>query len=95
MGQGRRSCCKSEIWEHLGSSVGLASDSWVSAQDVISPFMGSSPASGSALTARSLEPASDSLSLPPLLSRSLSLSLSHTHTHTHTHTQNKINFRKH
>ena len=42
-----------------------------SAQVTISRFVGSSPASGSVLTARSLEPASDSasppLSAPPLL----------------------------
>ena len=50
-----------------------------SAQVVISRFVGSSPASGSVLTARSLEPASDSvspsLSAPPLLTLCLSLSL--------------------
>ena len=42
-----------------------------SAQVMISPFVSSSPASGSVLTARSLEPASDSvspsLSAPPPL----------------------------
>ena len=42
-----------------------------SAQVMISRFVGSSPVSGSVLTARSLEPASDSvspsLSAPPLL----------------------------
>ena len=46
------------------------------AQVVISQFVGSSPASGSMLTAWSLEPASESVSLsvsaPPLLSLSLS-----------------------
>ena len=52
-----------------------------SAQVTISQFVGSSPASGSVLTAQSLEPASDSaspsLSAPPLLNTlSLSLSLS-------------------
>ena len=50
-----------------------------SAQVMISWFVGSSPTSGSVLTAQSLEPASDSvsssLSAPPLLSLSLSLSL--------------------
>ena len=57
----------------LGGSV-----SWAStlAQVVISRCVGSSPASGSVLTARSLEPASDSgspsLSAPSLLSLSLS-----------------------
>ena len=47
------------------------------AQVMISPFMSSSLASGSVLTAQSLEPALDSLSpfLSPL-ARSLSLSLS-------------------
>ena len=56
--------------------------SWVrrltSAQVMISPFVSSSPASGSALTTQSLEPASDSvspsLSAPPQLTLSLSLS---------------------
>ena len=49
------------------------------AQVMISRFLSSSPTSGSVLTARSLEPASDSvsssLSAPPLLSLCLSLSL--------------------
>ena len=48
-----------------------------SAQVMISQFVGSSPASGSVLTAQSLEPASDSvsppLSAPPLLTLCLSL----------------------
>ena len=51
-----------------------------SAQVMISRFVSSSPASGSVLTARSLEPASDSvspsLSAPPLLLLCLSHSLS-------------------
>ena len=51
-----------------------------SAQVMISQFMGSSPASGSVLTAQSLEPALDSLSpslsAPPQLALCLSLSLS-------------------
>ena len=50
-----------------------------SAQVMISRFMGSSPTSGSMLTAQSPEPASDSvspfLSVPPLLALSLFLSL--------------------
>ena len=50
-----------------------------SAQVMISLLVGSSPASGSVLTAQSLEPASDSvspsLSAPPLLMLCLSLSL--------------------
>ena len=49
-----------------------------STQVMISWFMGSSPASGSVLTAQSLEPASGSvspsLSTPPLIMLSLSLS---------------------
>ena len=49
-----------------------------SAQVMILQFMGSSPTSGSVLTAQSLEPASDSvspsLSAPPLLALSVSLS---------------------
>ena len=56
------------------------------AQAVISWSMSSSPASGSVLTAQSLEPASESVSpspsVPPLLMFCLSLSLS------------KINMRK-
>ena len=48
-----------------------------SAQVVISQFVGSSPMSGSVLTAQSLEPVSDSvspsLSAPSLLTLSLSL----------------------
>ena len=59
-----------------------------SAQVVISRFMGSSPVSGSGLTARSLEPASDSvspsLSAPPPLTFCLSVSLS----------QNYVNIKK-
>ena len=51
-----------------------------SAQVKVSRFVGSSPASGSGLTAQSLEPASDSVSLslsvPPLLTHCLSLPLS-------------------
>ena len=51
-----------------------------SAQVMISWFMGSSPTSGSVLTAQRLEPASDSVSpslcAPPLLTFSLSLSVS-------------------
>ena len=51
-----------------------------SAQVMISRFVSSSPASGSVLTAQSLEPASDSvspsLSAPPLLMLSLARSLS-------------------
>ena len=53
---------------HLGGSVGRGQ---TSAQVMISRFMGSSPASGSVLTAQSVEPALESvfpfLSAPPLL----------------------------
>ena len=47
-----------------------------SAEVMISRFVGSSPASGSVLTAQSLEPASDSVSLSPTHALPLSLSLS-------------------
>ena len=61
----------------LGGSVGWASD-FGSGQVMISRSVNSSPASGSVLTAQSLEPASDSvspsLSAPPLLMLCLSLS---------------------
>ena len=54
-----------------------------SAQVMISRSMDSSPAWGSVLTARSLEPAWDSvspcLSAPPLLALCLSLSLKYKH----------------
>ena len=60
----------------LGGSVGWAT---TSAQVMTSQFMGLSPASGSVLTARSLESASDSVSPPlstlPLLTLCVSLSL--------------------
>ena len=65
------------------------------AQVMISRSMSSSPVSGSVLTARSLDPASDpvppSLSVPPPLMLCLSLPKINTqkklkkHTHTHTH----------
>ena len=61
-----------EVTGHLGDSVKRPT----SAQVMISRFVSSSPASGSVLTAQSLEPASDSvspsLSAPPPLSLSLS-----------------------
>ena len=54
------------------------------AQDMISWFMDLSPASGSVLTAQSLETASDSVSLSlslfPSPARALSLSLKNKHT---------------
>ena len=46
------------------------------AQVTISQFVGSSPASGSVLTAQSLEPASDSLSLTHARARALPHSFS-------------------
>ena len=56
-----------------------------SAQVMISRFVGSSPVSGSVLTAQSLEPASDSVSpsfsAPPLLTLCHSLSLSKINKH--------------
>ena len=69
-------------WEDVGGKVQsshwkMGRDTWVTqsvarltlARAMILPFMGSSPASGSVLTAQSLEPASDSvspsLSVPP------------------------------
>ena len=58
----------------VAQSVGHPTSAWV----MISQFMSLSPASGCVLTARSLEPASDSVSpspsVPPLLAL-LSLSL--------------------
>ena len=72
----------SELWGARGAqSVG----SPTSAQVMISRFMSWSPVSGSVLTARSLEPGSDSvspsLSVPPLLALSLSLSVSKINKH--------------
>ena len=65
---------------HLGGSVGRT---LTLAQVMISWFMGSSPTSGSVLTAWSLEPASDSvspsLSLPLPCSCSVSLYLKNKH----------------
>ena len=60
------------FWGHMGAQL---LKPLASAQVMISRFMGSSPAWGSVLTARSLEPASDSvfpsLSAPPQLALSL------------------------
>ena len=65
-----------DVLGHLGAQ---SVKRLTSAQVVISRFVGSSPASGSVLTAWSLEPASDSvsppLSAPPLLMLSLYLSI--------------------
>ena len=61
-----------------GAWVARSVERPTSAQAMISWFVSSSPASGSVLTARSLEPASDSvspsLSAPPLFMLCLSLS---------------------
>ena len=68
---------KMHLW---GAWVAQSTERPTSAQVTISWSMSSSPASGSVLTARSLEPASDSLSpslsAPPPLVLCLSLSLS-------------------
>ena len=69
-------------WTWQGAWVAQLVERPTSALVMISQFVGSSPASGSVLTARSLEPASDSMSpslsaLPPLVrvrARALSLS---------------------
>ena len=66
------------IFNHWGTWVAQSVERPTSAQVMISRFVSSSPASGSVLTAQSLEPASDSvspsLSLPLPHSRSVSLS---------------------
>ena len=66
-----------KMW-YRGAWVAQSVERPTSAQVMISRSMSSSPASGSVLTAQSLEPASDSvspsLSAPPLLTLCLSLS---------------------
>ena len=68
-----------------GSWVAQPVEHLTLAQVTISQLMSSSPVLGSALTAQSLEPASDSVSpslfAPPLLALSLSLSLSKINEH--------------
>ena len=69
-----------------GARVAQSVEHLTSAQVTISRSVGSSPASGSVLTARSLEPASDSvsplsLSAPPPLVFCLSLSVSQKQIH--------------
>ena len=77
-------CLKGKI---RGAWMAQSVECPTSAQVMISRFVSSSPTLGSVLTARSLEPASDSvtpsLSAPPLLvlSSSLSLSLSKINKH--------------
>ena len=70
--------CLSLKNKHWGAWVAQSVERPTSAQAMISRFMGSSPASGSVLTAQSLEPASvsvsPSLSAPPP-SRSVSFSV--------------------
>ena len=72
--QGQTSRVKSGSW---GAWVAQSVKRPASAQVTISRFVSSSPASGSVLTARGLEPASDSmspsLSAPPLLMLCLAL----------------------
>ena len=68
-----------KIWKQPGARGAQSVKRWTLAQVTISRSVGSSPASGSVLTAQSLEPASDSvspLSLPLSHSNSVSLSLS-------------------
>ena len=65
-------------WTHIkaGAWVAQSVECQTSAQVTISQFVSSSPVSGSVLTARSLEPVSDSVSLSLLLPCSCSVSLS-------------------
>ena len=69
---------RQEYSQPWGAWVAQSVKRLTSAQVMISQFVGSSPASGSVLTARSLEPVSDSASpslpAPPLLMLSLSVS---------------------
>ena len=69
---------ESENTSHRGTWVAQSVEHLTSAQVTISQSVSSSPASGSVLTAQSLEPASDSVSpsrsAPPLLMLCLSLS---------------------
>ena len=80
------SCLKLKPSGMRGAWVAQPVERLTSAQVMISRFMSSSPTSGSVLTARSLEPASDSvsppLSAPPLLVLCPSVS------------QNQINIKK-
>ena len=73
-----RSLSVSKINKHWGAWVAHSVKCPTSSQVMISQLVGSSPASGSVLTAQSLEPASDSgspsLAAPPLLMLCLSLS---------------------
>ena len=68
----------SKLLDPRGTWVAQSVERLTSAQVTTSRFVSSSPASGSVLTARNLEPASDSvspsLSAPPLLMLCVSLS---------------------
>ena len=72
----------------MGAWVAQSVERPTSAQVMISQFVGSSPTSGCMLTAQSLEPAWDSVSL------SLSLCPSPTHTLSHSLSLSKINIKK-
>ena len=64
---------KQMIRENLGGAwVAQSVEHLTLAQVTVSRFVGSSPMSGSVLTARSLKPALDSLSAPPLFTFCLS-----------------------
>ena len=63
-------------WKDRGARVAQSVGRPTSAQVVISQSVSSSPVSGSVLTAQSLEPASNSLSLCPSPAHALSLSVS-------------------
>ena len=62
-------------WHKKGNTRGTWVEHLTLAQVTISCFVGSSPMAGSVLTAQSLEPASDSVSLSTLPPRVLCLSL--------------------
>ena len=78
--QMKGACVSSLKKERRGAWVAQSVERPTSAQVMISQLVGSNPASGSVLTAQSLEPASDSVSpslsapSPPMLCLSLSLS---------------------
>ena len=76
-----KDCCKAEV--HRGTWVAQSIKRPTLVPVMISWFMGSSPASGSVLTTRSLEPASDSVSSLSLPSPACSLSVSLSKTNQH------------
>ena len=77
LGEKRKNKTDTRMPEDRGAWVAQSVEHPASARVVISQFVGSSPTSGSVLTAQSLEPASDSvspsLSAPPQLMLCLSL----------------------